>query len=102
MESDTVVWFGNVVVADKLGVRHEAQPEYWQLFEGACALEANKFVDSVLKDKPVPLPLDTGITVMAIGRALQDALLSGEVVRFSEKGDQMSTPTGFKVRVFGD
>ena len=84
----------NVVVADKLGMRHEVQPEYWQRFEDAFALEANEFVDSLLMDKPVPLPLDTGITVMKIGKALQDALLSGEVVRFSETGERVKYTDG--------
>ncbi|KAK7414259.1 hypothetical protein QQX98_006856 [Neonectria punicea] len=77
----------NVVIADKLGMRHEVQPEYWQRFEDAFALEANEFTDSVLNDKPVPLPMEGGLMVMHIGRALQQALLSGEVVKFNEKGE---------------
>ncbi|KAJ9241203.1 CAZyme family GH109 [Paecilomyces variotii] len=80
----------NVVLADKLGMRHEVQPEYWQRFEHAFALEANEFVESVLKDKPVPLPLETGMMVMKIGRALQDALLSGQVIRFNEAGERLN------------
>jgi len=81
----------NVVIADNLGMRHEVQPEYWQRFEDAFATEANEFAESVLFDKPVPLPLDTGIMVMKIGRALQDAMLTGEVVRFTEEGVRSST-----------
>ncbi|CAM1507502.1 Fc.00g071430.m01.CDS01 [Cosmosporella sp. VM-42] len=79
----------NVVLADKLGMRHEVQPEYWQRFEDAFAVEANEFAEAVLKDKPVPLPMESGITVMKIGRALQDALLSGNVVRFDEGGNRL-------------
>ncbi|KAL2882843.1 hypothetical protein SGCOL_001533 [Colletotrichum sp. CLE4] len=79
----------NVVVADKLGIRNEVQPEYWQRFEDAFALEANEFTESVLRDKPVPLPLEKGVKVMEIGRALQDALLTGEVQRFNEKGERI-------------
>lgn len=78
----------NVVIADKLGMRHEVQPEYWQRFEDAFALEANEFVESVLRNKPVPLPLETGMMVMKIGRALQDSLLSGERIQFSERGER--------------
>ncbi|RKL44797.1 hypothetical protein BFJ72_g3448 [Fusarium proliferatum] len=77
----------NVVLADELGIRHEVQPEYWQRFEDAFALEANEFTDAVLKDKPVPLPIEGGIQVMNIGRALQHALLSGNLVKFDEKGN---------------
>ena len=79
----------NVVVADKLGMRNEVQAEYWQRFEHAFALEANEFVESVLQDKPVPLPLELGMKVMMIGRALQDSLVSGKVVRFDEQGKRI-------------
>ena len=79
----------NVVVADKSGMRNEVQEEYWGRFEHAFALEANEFVESILNDTPVPLPLETGMTVMKIGRALQDALQSGKVVRFNEQGDRI-------------
>lgn len=78
----------NVVLADNLGMRKEVQPEYWQRFEDASALEANEFVESIVKDTPVPLPTETGITVMKIGRALQEALTTGKVVRFDKEGNQ--------------
>ena len=77
------------MVADKLGIRHEAQPEYWQRFEDAFALEANEFVASVLEDKPVPLPLSTGMMVMRIAWALQDSLATGETIRFDERGERI-------------
>ncbi|KAJ5909317.1 NAD-binding Rossmann fold oxidoreductase family protein [Penicillium tannophilum] len=80
----------NVVLADKLGMRHEVQPEYWQRFQDAFALEANEFVESILKDTPVPVKLETGITVMKIGQGLQHALLTGEVVRFNRCGERLN------------
>ena len=43
----------------------------------------------MLKNKPVPLPLETGMMVMKIGRALQDSLLSGERIQFNEKGNRL-------------
>ncbi|KAM5346150.1 hypothetical protein ACJ41O_009155 [Fusarium nematophilum] len=76
----------NVVLADRLGMRHEVQPEYWQRFEDAFAVEANEFTDAAVNDKPVPLPIEGGMMVMNIGRALQHALLLGEVVKFDEQG----------------
>lgn len=76
----------NVVISDKIGVRHQVQEEYWHRFEYAFATEANEFINSILEDKPVPLPLEGGMKVMVIARALQDALLTGEVVRFDEQG----------------
>lgn len=87
----------NVVLADRLGMRHEVQEEYWQRFEDAFAREANEFVDAVVKDGPVPVPLETGITVMKIGQALQHALLSGEVVRFDEAGERVVSRASAKI-----
>jgi myo-inositol 2-dehydrogenase/D-chiro-inositol 1-dehydrogenase len=78
----------NVVLADSLGMRNEVQPEYWQRFEDAFALEANDFVNAIVKDGPVPLPMEIGVTVMKIGQALQEALITGEVVRFNQSGDR--------------
>lgn len=81
----------NVVLNDKLGVRHEVQPEYWQRFEGAFETEANEFINAVLEDKPVPLQLETGMKVMVIARALQDAIWTGEVIRFDEQGRRLES-----------
>ncbi|KIW70773.1 hypothetical protein PV04_03014 [Phialophora macrospora] len=79
----------NVVLADKLGMRHEVQPEYWQRFEDAFATEAREFVHSVLEDKDVPLPLEGGYMVMKIARALQDSFLTGNAVKFDEQGNRV-------------
>lgn len=89
----------NVVLADGLGMRHEVQPEYWRRFEDAFAKEANEFVEAVVFDKGVPLPMETGITVMKIGRALQEALISGEVVRFDEKGKRVGRSIGWQAKI---
>lgn len=77
-----------VTVASATGIAHGVQPEYWQRFEDAFATEANEFVTAVLDDKPVPLDLETGLLSLKIGWALQDALVSGERVRFNEKGER--------------
>ncbi|KAI7322757.1 NAD binding Rossmann fold oxidoreductase [Hortaea werneckii] len=77
----------NVVVNDKRGMTHEVQEEYWQRFEYAFETEAREFIDSILTDGPVPVPLKTGQKVMEIARALQSALWSGEVSRWNEKGE---------------
>lgn len=74
----------NVVLGDKLGLRHEVQPDYWQRFEHAFATEATEFVNAVLNDTPVPLPLENGRVVMVIARALQQSLQTGETIRFEE------------------
>lgn len=78
------------VIADGLGTRNQGLAEYWQRFEDAFATEANEFTKAVLEDTPVPLHLQTGITVMKIGRGLRDALLTGELVRFSADGNRLN------------
>lgn len=78
-----------MVLADKLGLRSELQPEYWQRFEDTFALEANEFIGCIVEDKPVPLPMERGLEVMQIGWALQEALLSGSVQRFKENGQRL-------------
>lgn len=73
-----------VQVAGQNGISNGVQPEYWERFEDAFATEANEFVDCVLDDRPVPLGLEQGLKVMKIGHALQEALLTGRVVRFDD------------------
>ena len=79
----------NVILGDKSGLRHEVQPEYWQRFEHAFATEATEFVNAVLHDKPVPLPLESGKMVMTIARALQESLWTGKTIRFNEDGTRV-------------
>jgi myo-inositol 2-dehydrogenase / D-chiro-inositol 1-dehydrogenase len=79
----------NVALAEKGGIRHEVQPEYWERFEDAFATEANEFIGSILHDTPVPLKLELGLMSLRIGRALQDALLTGKVIRFDEEGNRV-------------
>ncbi|KXH55851.1 myo-inositol 2-dehydrogenase [Colletotrichum salicis] len=80
---------GHDVCTEITGTEGKVSPEYWQRFEDAFALETNEFTESVLRDKPVPLPLEKGVKVMEIGRALQDALLTEEVQKFNEKGERI-------------
>ena len=86
-----IILHGLQVLCDKRGISHEVQEEYWQRFQHAFATEAQEFIDSVLQDSPVPLPLSLGVKVMQIARALQSALWTGEVSRFDEQGKLVST-----------
>lgn len=76
----------HVQVAGKQGITHAVPEEYWQRFEDAFATEANEFVECVLENRPVPVKLELGIKGLVIGRALQDSLLTGERIRFDERG----------------
>ncbi|KIW99688.1 uncharacterized protein Z518_11101 [Rhinocladiella mackenziei CBS 650.93] len=74
-----------VVYANKSGWGHKVEPEYWERFTDAFALEANEFVDCILDEKPTPVGLDIGLKGLKIGWALQESLLTGTVVKFDEK-----------------
>jgi myo-inositol 2-dehydrogenase/D-chiro-inositol 1-dehydrogenase len=89
MSVNLVPKIDEVIYADKNGWGHKVQPEYWERFENAFALEANEFVDCVLDDKQVPVGLDIGLKGLRIGWALQESLLTGEVVKFSEKFERI-------------
>ena len=80
----------HVVVADKRGMTVEVPVAYWERFEDALATEAHEFV-LVLDDTDVPLPVETGLMVMRIGRSLQDALVSGKRIQFDEKGSRLDS-----------
>lgn len=56
-----------VLYATKDGWTHKVEPEYWERFEHAFALEANEFVDCVLDGKATPVGLDIGIKGLKIG-----------------------------------
>ncbi|PMD38573.1 NAD(P)-binding protein [Hyaloscypha variabilis F] len=79
----------NVTVAQSIGISHKVQPEYWERFEDAFATEANEFIASIVNNTPVPLKLELGLMSLKIGWALQEALLTGERIRFNEKGEQL-------------
>ncbi|KAF2090417.1 NAD(P)-binding protein [Saccharata proteae CBS 121410] len=79
----------NVMLADERGISNEVQPEYWERFEDAFSTEANEFCESILEDKPVPLPLELGLKSLEIGWALQEALWSGKTVFFNKQGQRI-------------
>jgi len=87
----------NVLLADQRGIGNEVQPEYWERFEDAFATEANEFCESILEDKPVPVPLELGLKSLEIGWALQDALWSGKAVHFDENGKRIEEPVAAKL-----
>lgn len=76
----------SVTTATGEGFGHQVQPEYWQRFEEAFTTEAREFVGAVLDNRPIPVGLETGLMSLKIGWALQEALLTGERIRFDEEG----------------
>jgi myo-inositol 2-dehydrogenase/D-chiro-inositol 1-dehydrogenase len=81
----------NVVVADKSGIGHEVQPEYWQRFEDAFATEANEFLSAILNNTEVPVKMEIGLMSLKIGWALQEALLTGDRIQFDRQGNRLTS-----------
>ncbi|KAL1638022.1 hypothetical protein SLS58_009043 [Diplodia intermedia] len=82
----------HVQIASATGISHEAPPEYWERFEDAFATEANEFVDAILDDKPVPVPMRLGVKGMRIAWALQHALWSNRSLHFDRDGNRIDAP----------
>ena len=79
----------DLVLANYLDVRGDMRLEYPQRLEDVFALEASEFVKDIVEDCPVPLPTETSIATMKIGRALLDASATGKLVRFDARGNQL-------------
>ncbi|KAL2865722.1 uncharacterized protein BJX67DRAFT_373091 [Aspergillus lucknowensis] len=73
-------------IHDSLGVRRELPQHYYERFREAFVTEAQEFTASCLEDKPAPIPLQSSVTAVAIGQALQRSLVSGEKIFFDENG----------------
>ncbi|SLM37273.1 myo-inositol 2-dehydrogenase [Lasallia pustulata] len=80
---------GHDVCTEVVDTAGKIMPEYWERFEEAFATEAKEFVAAVLDHRPVPVALETGLMSLKIGWALQEALLTGERIRFDEEGNKL-------------
>lgn len=70
------------------GIRHELPQNYWGRFRAAFTTEAIEFTDSVLNDTPVPVKLESAVTAVRIGAALQKSMITGEKIVFDESGSE--------------
>ncbi|KAK7222779.1 hypothetical protein V2G26_010782 [Clonostachys chloroleuca] len=68
------------------GIRHELPQNYWGRFRAAFTTEAIEFTDSVLNDTSVPVKLESAVTAVRIGAALQKSMITGEKIVFDESG----------------
>lgn len=68
------------------GITREVPDSYYGRFEMAFVAESNEFTASVLDDKPVPLDIAVAHKVLQLGKWLQEALISGKQLHFTEEG----------------
>lgn len=75
-------------ICDAGGVRVEANPSWSDRYTQAFVTELGAFVDAVLDDEPMPIPLRSALTSLKISMALQHSLQTGEKVEFDERGNR--------------
>ncbi|KAF5577023.1 myo-inositol 2-dehydrogenase [Fusarium pseudoanthophilum] len=72
------------------GIRHELPQNYWGRFQAAFTREAIEFTECVLDDKPVPVGLESAVTAVRIGAALQRSMIMGNKIHFDEGGNEVN------------
>jgi myo-inositol 2-dehydrogenase/D-chiro-inositol 1-dehydrogenase len=78
-----------VHIYEPSGIRREIPPHYYGRFREAFITEANDFTACCLDDTPVPFALEGAVNAVRIGKALQEALISGRKIDFDEDGDRI-------------
>ncbi|GKT52864.1 nad binding rossmann fold-containing protein [Colletotrichum tofieldiae] len=72
-------------------VKVEPTPSWYDRYISAFVVEANAFVDAVLDNKPLPIPLRSAVTSLRIATGLQESLRSGQKIYFSRQGQAMGS-----------
>jgi myo-inositol 2-dehydrogenase/D-chiro-inositol 1-dehydrogenase len=70
------------------GITREVQDDFWERFERAFAQEINEFTDACLFDKQLPIKLETALKVGEIAAAMQEALVTGRQIHFTQEGER--------------
>lgn len=68
------------------GITREVPAHYYGRFEGAFVRESQEFADACLDDTELPMKLTNAVKAVAIGAALQEALVTGKQIHFDEIG----------------
>ena len=66
-------------------VKVEPTPSWYDRYTSAFVTEVNSWVDALLDDKPMPIPLRSSLTSMVIATALQESLRTGRKIEFDGK-----------------
>jgi len=57
-------------------------------FERAFSQEINEFTDACLFDKQLPIKSETALKVGEIAAAMQEALVTGRQIHFTQEGER--------------
>ncbi|KAH7140498.1 NAD-binding Rossmann fold oxidoreductase family protein [Dactylonectria estremocensis] len=76
-----------IELCDKDGfIKTPAHPGWYDRYASAFVIEATEWVNAVLDDKPLPVPLRSSLTSLKIATAFQDSLRTGHKVFFDRVG----------------
>lgn len=78
-----------VELSDKDGyVKTGVTPGWYERYAMAFVREARDWVDALLDNKPMPVPLTSVLTSLRIATALQESLRTGKKIYFTREGVQ--------------
>jgi myo-inositol 2-dehydrogenase / D-chiro-inositol 1-dehydrogenase len=78
-----------VEVADASGIHVSSLPGWYDRYITSFVTETIAFVNAVLDDQPMPIPLQVCVTSLNIALALQRSLQIGQKLDFDEKGTML-------------
>ena len=78
-------------------VKVEPTPGWYDRYQSAFVAEANTWVEAVLLDKPMPIPITSSMRSLTIAMALQDSLRTGRRIRFNREGVRLDPCCGAKL-----
>lgn len=77
-----------VEICDSAGVKIEPTPSWYDRYISAFVVEANAWVEAILDEKPMPIPLRSVVTSLVIAKALQESLKTGRRIEFTREGQR--------------
>ncbi|KAI9166329.1 Myo-inositol 2-dehydrogenase [Paramyrothecium foliicola] len=72
-------------------VKTFAHPGWYERYASAFVTEAQSWVDAVLDEQPLPVPLRSSLMSLQIATALQQSLATGQKIFFDQEGNKNST-----------
>lgn len=96
---NTQPYLNLVNLYEPTGIRREIPEDYYGRFRDAFIVEANEFTVACLDNKSVPNRLESAVKAVKIGCALQESLITGNVIKFNENGTRVVTTTSVTSKV---
>lgn len=73
-------------------IKTEPTPSWYDRYKDGFVAEVNGWVNAVLDDAPMPIPLRSSLTGLIIATSLQESLKTGQKIHFDRNGKQLEAP----------